>query len=45
MPWLTRREQTLLAAVLLAFLSGLGIKQWRQTRLPAEAENSGVSQP
>jgi hypothetical protein len=29
MAFLTRREQTLVAFVLLAFLAGLGTKHWR----------------
>ncbi|HEY5769512.1 MAG TPA: hypothetical protein VIS71_06670 [Terrimicrobium sp.] len=29
---LTRREQMLVAVVLLAFCAGLGVKQWRESR-------------
>ena len=29
---LTRREQMLVAVVLLAFCAGLGVKQWREAR-------------
>ena len=32
MAFLTRREQTLVAFVLLAFLVGLGTKHWRDSR-------------
>lgn len=32
MAFLTRREQTLVAFVLLAFLVGLGTKHWRESR-------------
>jgi len=37
MSFLTRREQTLVAAVLLAFVVGLGIKHVRETKAAGSA--------
>ncbi len=34
--WLTRREQALVAFVLLAFLAGLGVKHWRDAQPPGK---------
>ncbi len=37
MSFLTRREQTLVAAVLIAFVAGLGIKHLRETKAAGTA--------
>lgn len=37
MSFLTRREQTLVAAVLIAFVAGLGIKHLRETKAAGSA--------
>lgn len=44
MAFLTRREQTLVAFVLLAFLLGFGTKQWRETHAvaPVALETEGL---
>jgi hypothetical protein len=44
MAFLTRREQTLVAFVLLAFLLGFGTKQWRETHAvsPVEIDVEGL---
>ena len=40
MPMLTRREQLLVAFVVLAFCVGLGVKQWREAQAIAPYEAS-----
>jgi hypothetical protein len=44
MAFLTRREQTLVAFVLLAFLAGLGTKHWRDMHslAPVAVSEAGV---
>lgn len=42
---LTRREQLLIAAVLLAFLTGLAVKQWRSTGAIVTLPAVGTTSP
>jgi hypothetical protein len=42
---LTRREQFLVAGVLLAFLTGLAVKHWRATQNLKNLPTIGVTSP